>query len=967
MLSLTLLFAISLCYLIILFGSAYATDRGWIPQRISAHPLVRVLALGVFAGSLALFGTLEAARMYGGSYLTYYLGTSAGFIASSFLCRPLYRVATAHKLGSLADLFAFRYPAPWVGGLVAAFMLVGVLPLMALQVQVVSVTMHALNQSLSEDIFSAAYCGTMMLFAILFGAKHLSTKNKHQGLVVAIGIESVIKLVAFGLVAAAAIYTAFGGFSEMFAWAGQHASRLALAEDQLSTSAVRALLLTYFAATVTLPHVYHILVTENDDDKALRTTRWGFPTYLLCLSLCVPPIVWAAVKLSVPDMPTLYPVALGQASGNNTFVIIAFVAGLAASSGMLVVTTLALAAMAMNHLLLPLGSRLGKLVPRATLFAMRRLLIAAIILAAYLVHTLFTVDQGIVTIGFIAVLAVAQFLPGLVATFHWRHANRMGLLAGILSGFLVWGLAYLPLPFELTFRELLSADGGAWTTVAWASLLANTTMLVLVSLVTKQSPEEQLAAIECSSKDLPVLPSQPQAKSVPEIQSSLASAIGIHDSMQQVNLALKELRYQENEVRPFALAQLRDKMEMNLSSSFGPTVARDIMRQVLPARTGKSTDRIHALESHLEDYRLQLTGLAQKLDKLRRLHRQTLQDLPIAACTIDASMMICSWNGAMEALTQIPADSVVDQRLAELPEPWCNLFTTLVNGKATKLLRYQLNIQHKELYLNLHKASVMDGEPDDRLVVAIEDMTETKQLEFQLMHKERLASIGQLVTGIAHEIGNPVTNVACLAQEIHRDQDQKPLWETATQVLVQTERISSILKSLMTFAHGSPVTGDASLVPLNLHQCVDEAIMLVSFENKKGITFCNDCSPHLAVLGNAQKLSQVFVNILSNAIDASELGGTVRIASELPEDQQQDAAQVQVLIADEGHGIPENSLDEIFDPFYTTKPPGLGAGLGLAIVTSIMVEHQGKVSIRSNSSKGTTFVVSLPAVQQAAN
>ncbi len=964
MLSLTQLFTLCLTYLAILFGSAYATERGIIPQRVATHPFTRMLSLAVVAGALAVFGALESAYYFGGNFLLYFLGISAAFIAAGFIFAPLSRVALDHKLGSIADLFAFRYPAPWVGGLITLLMLVGLLPLLALQIHAVSVTMHALNQDLSQDIFSAIFCATMTLFAILFGARHLSTRDKHPGLILAIGLESIIKLLALLAVAVVATLVVFENPGAMFAWVNSHGDLLRETETTLSAGASRSLLLIFFAASVTMPHIYHMLITENEDETTLQTARWGLPLYLLLTSLCIPPLIWAALKLGVSPEPALFPIAIAAAVEVEGLALIAFLAGLAASSGVLIVTTLALATMTQNHILLPLTRPIVGGNFYSQLLNTRRLLIATIIVAAYVVHKFFTADQGMMTIGVIACIATAQFLPALLAVFYWRHANRYGLLAGVSAGFLVWLLAFLPLPFDVPGRELLSTSDTAWGTVIWGSLALNSAMLVLVSLFTKQSSEESYAALVCMSRDTLLLPVQLEAKSVPEMQTLLASELGDRASSSQVNLALSELRYKPDEVRPYALSQLRTQMETNLASVVGQTIAHRIIRRVLPlVRSDDSGGRVHVLESHLEAYQNQLTGLAAELNELRRLHRQTLHDLPTAVCSIDRSMTIRGWNKAMEQLTGVTSDSATGLRTIDLPEPWQELLNKFIYGEATNLLRHHLASTETPMFLNLHKAAVMGSDPGDHLVIVIEDLTETQQLEAQLMHKERLASIGQLAAGVAHEIGNPVTGIACLAQNLRMDFEDDNLQEVSNQILVQTDRVSSILQTLMSFAHGGKPDAARNLIPVEIHRCIDEAITLLSLENRKDVLLTNSVRHGLKVMGDPQRLAQVFVNILSNSLDASDEGGSVIITSQSAYGDGDADDNIRILVTDEGHGIERHRLDDIFDPFFTTKDPGVGTGLGLAIVSTIIAEHSGHISVSANSPRGNIVTISLPRAE----
>lgn len=959
MFSLAQLFGIGLTYLVILFGSAYATERGIIPQVISRHPATRVFSLGVFAGTIAFYGAIGFAEQYGASYLLYFIGASAAFIIAPVLLAPLSRIALAHKLGSLADVFAFRYPAPWVGGVISLAMLLGVLPLLALQIHAVSVTIHLLNQELSEDVLAVLFCLTMSVFAILFGARHLSTRDKHEGLVVAIGLESIIKLAAMIFLACYCIFNIFGSLGAMETWLIENKALLASTEQRLGDGASRSLLLTFFAATVAMPHVYHMLITENDDGRALSGARWGFPLYMLAFSLCIPPILWAAKKLSADTLPEFYPVAIGLTTGNEGITIVAFVACLSAASGVLIVTTLALASMTLNHILLPIYRPSRSIDIYSYLLNTRRFLIAMIILASFGIYKLLGEEQSLMSLGVVSFVAVLQFLPGLVGGFHWRQANRAGLIAGLITGYLVWfSLLFLPLIGNLFFGSAFFLEIGdeSWHVAATLSLVANTIMFCTFSILTKTTSQELLAAQECMSDSLTgSFRGELHARSVPEIESSLATALGRSASNREVNLALSELSYRQNENRPHALSKLRNQMETNLSSMLGQTIAHRIVDTVLPLKSNSGS--AHALENYLEDYQSQLTGLAGELDELRRYHRQVLQDLPAAVCAIDTGSTIRTWNLAMQNITGVNTESVIGIQVTELEEPWKELLNTFIYDGSTHKPKVEILDGGKKMLLNLHKASVASYANDrGDLVIVIEDITESKLIEEQLIHNERLASIGQFAAGIAHEIGNPVTGIACLAQNLKLESEHPETLELSRQLLEQTERISTILQSLVNFAYGSSGDMKRPSVPVELHQCINEAINLLSLSQRETeMPLINRCDKGVFTLGDPQRLSQVFVNLLSNAQDASKQHDEIIIESYLSENS------VIIEIIDQGHGIPVDQLKQVFEPFFTTKDPGKGTGLGLAIVTTIVEEHLGSIrAVPAEDSGGTRVIIELP-------
>ncbi|XOV85944.1 MAG: ATP-binding protein [Pseudomonadota bacterium] len=972
-----LLFAIALTYLLVLFGSAYATERGWLPESLTRHPLTRLLSLGVFAGAISFYGAIGLAAHYGSAYFLYFVGTSAAFLTAPMLLASLGRTALAHNLGSLADVFSFRYPAPWVGGVVSLLMLVSVLPLIALQIHAISITFLLLNQALSEDVLAVIFCITMSVFAILFGARHLSTRDKHEGLVVALGLESLVKLAAFVGIAVFALYGVFDGPAALSLWLEQNRDLLMANETELSHGATRSLLLMSFAAAVALPHVYHILLTENDDAELLHTSRWGFPLYMLIMAACVPLILWGAIRLGSNAPPELFAIGIGLASNNTAVTVLAFVGGLAATSGVIIVSTLAIASMTLNHVLLPFYRPVAGINFYALVINTRRLLIVAIIFLAYGVNRLLDPGQEIMSLGIVAFVAVLQFLPGLVGAFYWRRGNRAGLAAGLLAGYLVWFVAlFFPLVSDLVYSTMLTASPllyeprlyepaeNAWHFAVTASLTVNAIAYIFFSLATRSSAEEISAANDCISDSF----TRPYrgaltVQSVSEIERGVASAIGPVAAAREVGQALTDLQLDMDESRPYALQQIRNRIESSLSSLMGQTIAHRIIHRTIPyTRVGQGTENVHAIETRLEDFRFRLTGFAAELDALRRYHRQILHDLPTAVFSINREGHILTWNREMQKLTAINSDRMTGSSMRDLPAPWQEILGSFAFGDAVDQFKVAVKTDRKPLLLNLHKAAIanLPSVAEGDVVIVVEDITDEHMLEQQLMHNERLASIGQLAAGVAHEIGNPITGIACLAQNLRLEATGQEHHELADQILEQTARVSTILQSLVNFSHGGTQDVHRPSVPVNLRQCTDEAINLLSLsQSEHGISFQNSTPASLSVMGDPQRLAQVFVNVLANARDASSPGGVVRITGK----QQQD--RIEISIADQGHGIAEDKLNKVFEPFFTTKEPGEGTGLGLAIASSIIREHQGTIMAESaGDGLGTQVTIRLPCRQQ---
>ena len=963
------LILISCLYLLTLFGVAWISDRGLIPRWIMRHPLTYTLSLGVYASAWAFYGTVGMAYQYGYGFLASFLGVSGAFLLAPVLLYPILRITRTYQLSSLADLFAFRFRSSWAGALTTLFMLLGLLPLLALQIQAVADSVGILTREPLQERFALGFCALITLFTMLFGARHIATREKHQGLVFAIAFESLVKLLCLGAIGLYALYGVFDGPQELQVWLQQNQASLSELHTPLQEGPWRTLLLVFFASAIVMPHMYHMTFTENLNPRAMVSASWGLPLLLLLFSLAVPLILWASLRLGATTNPEYFTLGLGMALDNDLLALVAYVGGLSAASGLIIVSTLSLSGMVLNHLVLPLYQPpAGGNIYRWLKWT-RRLLIIAIIMAGYGFYLLLAAEQDLANLGIVAFVATLQFLPATLSVLYWPSANRRGFIAGLLTGIALWLVSMLlPLITELQSLHLagytLHLDSNNWHLAAIASLAANITVFTLVSLFSRSSAEEQSAADACTVDNV----RRPQrrelqANSPQEFAAQLSKPLGAITAQREVEQALQDLQLPFDERRPYALRRLRDRLEANLSGLMGPSVAQDMIETFLPYKSGSESyvsEDIHFIESRLEDYQSRLTGLAAELDSLRRYHRQTLQELPMGVCSLAKDQEILMWNRALEQLTGISAQRVVGSRLGSLEAPWRNLLEEFSRQSEPHRHKQRLSVDGQARWLNLHKAAIEEplAPGNSGLVILVEDVTETRLLEDRLAHSERLASIGRLAAGVAHEIGNPIPGIACLAQNLREEREgDAEINEISSQVIEQTRRVSRIVQSLMNFAHAGG--RQQSSEPVCLAAVTEEAIALLSLNRHAvDVEFRNQCDPQHWVDGDSQRLAQVIINLLSNARDASPAGGLIRISSQASEHS------VEWLVEDQGSGIPKAIRQQVFEPFFTTKDPGKGTGLGLALVYSIVEEHYGQISIDSpvdpHSGRGTRLRISLP-------
>jgi hypothetical protein len=249
-------------------------------------------------------------------------------------------------------------------------------------------------------------------------------------------------------------------------------------------------------------------------------------------------------------------------------------------------------------------------------------------------------------------------------------------------------------------------------------------------------------------------------------------------------------------------------------------------------------------------------------------------------------------------------------------------------------------------------------EPIGRLII-VDDVTERVELEEQVLQADKLSSIGLLAAGVAHEVNTPLAVISSyaqmLAKQVSGDPGQERILEKITK---QTFRASEIVNSLLSFSR----TASNDFAPVSLTETLEETISLAAPQLRKAsVRVETEFEPGLpAVRGAGNKLQQVFLNLILNARDAMPGGGVLRV-----EARKTDGANVQIVVADTGVGIPQEKLGKIFDPFFTTKAASGGTGLGLAVSYGIIQEHGGSLSAENSpSGKGARFTIELPVVSK---
>ena len=375
----------------------------------------------------------------------------------------------------------------------------------------------------------------------------------------------------------------------------------------------------------------------------------------------------------------------------------------------------------------------------------------------------------------------------------------------------------------------------------------------------------------------------------------------------------------------------------------------------------------------LENGRLygQLQLKARELDRMRQFSENIVESLNDGLVVLDLDDRVVRWNAGMERLYGVSQDAAVGQELATLFDQPFALRMQKAREEApggTVLYRVPLLSRHggdgadaqRRVLANVATAPLLtpDGNISGMMVI-VEDITQRIQLEEQLQISEKMASIGMLAAGVAHEVNTPLTGISSFTQMLLEGAEpDDPKTKILEKIERQTFRAAKIVNGLLNLAR--PGRSDAS-GPVDLNVVVNDVLGLLEHQLAAGsVTVRRELSTEPVVVHGVEfKLQQVLLNLFLNARDAMSTGGWLGIRTRV------DDQSVVVEVSDTGSGIPPETLSRIYDPFFTTKGPGQGTGLGLSVTYGVVQEHHGAIACDSEPGQGTRFTLTLPRVLRA--
>lgn len=436
-------------YLAVLFYIAHWAEKKG-NSKWTNNPYIYTLSLAVYCTAWTYYGSIGVAADSGLSYLPIYLGPI--IIAPSWILilKKIIRISRVNKISSIADFISLRYGnSRFLGAIVTVICLTGILPYIALQLKAIAETFHVVtNTAIRSYIFddTTTYVAVALaLFSSYYGTRYVDASEKRKGIVTAVAMESVLKLVFFVIIGVYVTYFVFDGFDDIY----QKASTLEHFKEKNTIGglpqAINWFLLCVLSmfAIFLLPRQFQVGVIENNRENHINTAVWLFPLYLLIFNIFVYPIAWGGnILFDGQEVNSdAYSLLIPQLFNNKVLTVMVFLGGFSAAISMIVVSSIGLSTMVTNNILIPYNL-LGKLksaetISSNTIVNSRKIGIFSLIILSYFIYRFFGLDYSLVSIGLVAFVIIAQLAPAFFGALFWRRGSRLGAIYGVLVGFVV--------------------------------------------------------------------------------------------------------------------------------------------------------------------------------------------------------------------------------------------------------------------------------------------------------------------------------------------------------------------------------------------------------------------------------------------------------------------------------------------------------------------------------------------------
>ncbi|WP_139973379.1 PAS domain-containing hybrid sensor histidine kinase/response regulator [Ochrobactrum sp. CGA5] len=1006
-------------YLLLLFAVASIGDRRTSRWSSAPRPYIYALSLAVYCTSWTFFGSVGLSAQRGLEFLGIYIGPILVFTLGNRLLRHIVRLAKSEHITSIADFLAARYGKSFgVASLATCIAAVGSIPYIALQLKAVSgsvgLIMEHYGSAVDPSLFmfgdiSLPVAAVLAVFAILFGTRHTDATEHQNGLILAVALESVIKLCAFLTVGFACTFFLFGAPSQLINQISQSSEALEAFHYQTSIGTWIVQSALSAAAVIMLPRQFHVTVVESRSEKELRTASWLFPLYLVLINIFVFPIALIGVMALGSDVSgDLYVLALPLAAGAHWLALVAFLGGLSAATAMVIVACVALSIMISNHLVLPLFiRRLAKQhaaeqrdLTRIILNT-RRITIIGILALAFAYYRFTSNNIHLASIGFVSFAAIAQFVPAFIGGLFWRNANGRGAMLGLSAGFLVWAYTLL-LPTLAPENAAILRDGFLGFTalrpealfgtnalpltngVMW-SLAANTLFYVLGSLSRASTPLERIQASIFLPRyfiGTPTLKRFRTTVTVAELKATMARYLGA----ERVERAF--LRFEGREQRRLDPGMTVDTplirhAEQLLGTAVGSASARLVLSLLLQKNDASGRDARQLLDD-----------ASTALQQNRNLLQTALDQMEQGITVFDKDLRLTFWNRQFRQLFDLPDEvmqvgipvSEIVEQLHRRDDISFNAQNGVIRSLATVRQPWRINMKSTGKVLEIQSNPMPDGgivATYTDITAAVEaDATRQKAAEMleqrvadrtaeltrvnqqlakaQMAAEEANQGKTRFLAAAGHDILQPLNAARLYSTALAEKLGRSETSEFARNIDSSLEAVEAILGMVLDISRldTGALKPDVSVFRLDklMSQIATDFTPLAAAKGLK----LRVVPSSIVVKTDRNMLRRLIQNLVSNSIKYSRKGGIL-----LGVRRRGSFVELQVL--DTGIGIASQKLKVVFREF-TRLDEGMreaeGLGLGLSIVDRIARLLSLPLSLSSTLDKGTVFTLRIPVSQE---
>jgi signal transduction histidine kinase/Na+/proline symporter len=962
----------------VLFAVANGVERR--AATLQAYPRLRrgvyTLALGVYCSSWTFYGAVGSAVSDGWNYLPIYLAPVALLLLAPGFLRRLAEAVQQERASTISDFIAARFGHDLgVARIITIIALCGTVPYIALQLRSMGTAVSIIaSRDLTIPVMIGA-AGLLALFAIMFGARRYEIAGRNEGLVFSVALESLVKLVALGLVGAFAVSVVAGASATSLSRASQVlASQFAPAHVTLETFVIA--LISAFAVIV-LPRQFYMGLAEAHSSDDLPRARWGLSFYLICMALLIMPIALGGlVALPSAASPDSFVLLLPAAKGASAIAIAALLGGLSSGAAMVIVDATALATMVSNDLIFPAllrsesGRASGDLGRR--MLAVRRAAIVGVVGLALLWALLVDPARSLASIGLVAFAAMAQFVPHLLLAVAAPGRDPLAARASLLTGLCLW-LYTLALPPIMQPEWLVALQGTIIDPlrllgighssplvhgVFW-SLSANIAVLALTTAGHGQSPR------------IPrLIGAKRPIGNLGDLSTLVARFVGSDRASQEFPV--------DTHAQPVDSASARLAREL-IASVVGNSSARALVASALAG--GRMS---------LEDVKRLLDESGQSLRFSRQLLAATFENLQSGVSVIDSDLNLVAWNSRYVDLFGYPSGMVrVGVPIADLIR--FNVERGNFGGTPDE------EVEKRLYYLRLRKAyqservkadgqvikSVGGPMPGGGYLTSFTDITDDaavrEELERTLDQLEqrvadrtqelreanrRLADAGRdktrFLAAASHDLLQPLHAARLFNSALDRQLEgpAKALSARVDRSIVGAEELLRALLDISKLDAGGiqpnpePVALDSLVLDIaeNMRPQATEKGLFLRTGPLTGVV---ETDPGL--------LRSILQNLVANAVRYTVNGGVLIGV-------RRRGSFLRIDVCDTGVGIPVDRQRDVFGEFTRLgQVEAEGLGLGLAIVERIARLLGARIELSSQEGRGSRFSVLLPAMLDDAN